>query len=63
MTVLTEETKAQRMREALGKLAGEYIGEGRVKQSGKVQKVAVELDGENESLAKLYDIIAAHATR
>lgn len=57
MTVLAPTTKAARMREAFGKLAGEYITEGKTKQSGAIQKVAETLNESPESLARLFDII------
>lgn len=70
MTVLTNETKAQKMRDALAKLAGEYMTENRLKEAQGVLAAQIELNASafrsvgagdkfNESLARLYDIIVA----
>lgn len=54
---MTIEAKAEAMRWAFGKLAGQYFAEGQMKKSAAVQAAITDLDPYNESLAKLYDIL------
>jgi hypothetical protein len=62
MAIMTEETKAKRMREAFGKLAGAYISEGQNGKSMAVQKAVMALDNHNETLARLYDLLTGDAS-
>lgn len=58
MARMTEESKAAEMRKALGKLAGEFMTLGNMKAAKAVMQSADALDGHNESLARLFDIVA-----
>jgi hypothetical protein len=67
MTMLTNETKAKKMRGALATLAAEYLREARHKDAHAVHVALAELSGgdgikaNNESLARLFDILTTEA--
>lgn len=60
MTVLTDNTKAERMLKRLHTLASEYIAENKLREAGLVHKAISDLNGNHQSLARLYDIIQTH---
>lgn len=58
MTNLSEVTKAARVRDAFGKLAAEYVSEGKSKQASKVVAAAALLEECGPvSAVRLYDLL------
>ena len=57
MTVLTIETKARKMRDALSELVSEYIKERKIRAAKQIIMIIAKLDSCPDALSKLYDIL------
>lgn len=57
MAVLTDQTKAEKMRAAFGQLSHEQLAEGDIKGATRTLAAAGQLNDQPASLVRLHDIL------